>query len=73
MQVKRKVLVLTFVDGLGKNVSLTINEPVNDADGADVSTIMDKIVATKAFGAASLVTKKVEAKYVVQQEEALTL
>lgn len=73
MEIKRKVLVLTFVDGLGKNVNLTINEPKIGMDDMDVSMIMDEIIDSKAFGASSLVTAKSEAKFVVQQEETLSI
>ena len=73
MEIKRRVLVLTFVNGLGKNVNLTINDPADGMDDADVSKVMDQIIAASALGEDSLVATKSEAKYVVQQEESIEL
>lgn len=72
-QVTRRNLVLTFTNTVGKEVNLTVNEPAEDMEGEALSSIMDEIIASAAFGAQSLVANKKEAKYVVQEEEELVL
>lgn len=73
MVITRKVLQLTFSNSVGKNLTLTINEPAESLDGEMVGAAMDEIIASSAFGEESLAINKVDAKYVIQQEEAITL
>ena len=73
MAITKKTLVLTFTNGLGKNVNLTINDPASGLDDATVAGAMDDIIASSALGAGSLVTNKAEAKYVTQQVDEIKL
>lgn len=73
MKITKKTLVLGFTNGLGKGVNLTINDPIEGLEGAAVASAMDEIIASGAFGEDSLVSKKVEAKYVIQQVDEIAL
>ena len=73
MEITKKTLVLVFTNGFGKNVSLTINNPIEGLDGATVSSVMDEIVAASALGEESIVANKLEAKYVIQQVDEIEL
>lgn len=73
MEITKKTLVLGFTNGLGKNVSLTINDPAEGLEGSVVSGVMDEIIASGAFGEESVVTSKAEAKYVIQQVDEIAL
>lgn len=73
MEITKKTLVLGFVNGLGKEVNLTINAPAENLTGEIVSDAMDEIVASGAFGEESVVTNKVDAKYVIQQVDEIEL
>ena len=73
MEITKRTLVLTFVNGLGKNVNLTINDPADGLEDATVASVMDQIVAASALGEDSLVATKSEAKYVIQQVEEIEL
>ena len=44
MEITKRVLVLIFTNGLGKNVSLTINDPAEDLEDEEISRAMDEIV-----------------------------
>lgn len=43
------VLVMYFVDGAGKKVSISVAEPKIDLTSAEVGTAMDGIIANNAF------------------------
>lgn len=73
MEITKKTLVLIFTNGLGKNVSLTINDPAEGLEDATVSSVMDEIVAASALGEESIVANKLEAKYVIQQVDEVEL
>ncbi|MBQ1275490.1 MAG: DUF2922 domain-containing protein [Cellulosilyticum sp.] len=73
MEITKRVLVLIFTNGLGKNVSLTINDPAEGLEDATVSSVMDEIVAASALGEESIVANKLEAKYVIQQVDEVEL
>ena len=73
MEITKKTLVLGFTNALGKNVSLTINDPAEGLTGSTVKEAMDAIIASNALGADSLVANKVDAKYVIQQVDELEL
>ena len=73
MEITKRVLVLIFTNGLGKNVSLTINDPAEGLEDATVSSVMDEIVAASALGEESIVANKLEAKYVIQQVDEIEL
>lgn len=73
MEITKKTLVLIFTNGLGKNVSLTINDPAEGLEDATVSSVMDEIVAASALGEESIVANKLEAKYVIQQVDEIEL
>ena len=73
MEITKKTLVLGFTNTLGKNVSLTINDPAEGLEGEVVSSIMDEIISAAALGTESLVANKVDAKYVIQQIDEIEL
>lgn len=73
MEMTKKILVLGFTNGTGKSVSLTINDPAEGLVGEVVSSVMDEIIASGAFGEESIVANKVEAKYVIQQVDQIEL
>ena len=72
-EITKRNLVLTFSTATGKAVALTINSPNEALTDAEISQAMDAIIATNAFGEEELVNDKEEAKYVIQQVEAITL
>ena len=72
-EIKKKNLVLTFGTGAGGEVKLTINAPSEDLTSETISAAMDAIIASKALGEEQLVSVKTEAKYVIQQVEAINL
>ena len=73
MEITKKTLVLIFTNGLGKNVSLTINDPAEDLEDEEISRAMDEIVDASALGEESIVANRLEAKYVIQQVDEITL
>lgn len=73
MEITKRALVLIFTNGLGKNVSLTINDPAEDLEDEEISRAMDEIVAASALGEESIVANKLEAKYVIQQVDEVEL
>ena len=73
MEITKRVLVLIFTNGLGKNVSLTINDPAEDLEDEEISRAMDEIVDASALGEESIVANKLEAKYVIQQVDEIEL
>ena len=73
MDFTKRVLVLIFTNGLGKNVSLTINDPAEDLEDEEISRAMDEIVDASALGEESIVANRLEAKYVIQQVDEITL
>ncbi len=73
MEITKKTLVLGFTNGLGKNVNLTINDPADGLEGDVVTSVMDEIIASGAFGEDSVVANKVDAKYVIQQVDEIEL
>lgn len=73
MEITKRVLVLIFTNGLGKNVSLTINDPAEDLEDEEISRAMDEIVDASALGEESIVANKLEAKYVIQQVDEVEL
>lgn len=72
-EVTKKNLVLTFGTSIGGEVKLTINAPSDDLTSEEISAAMDAIIAAKALGEEVLVSTKTEAKYVIQQVEAIEL
>ena len=72
-EITKKNLVLTFGSSDGKEVKLTITKPKEGLTGSEINTAMTDIIAANALGEDDLVSKKVDAKYVVQQTEAITL
>lgn len=71
--ITRRVLVLNFTNTIGKTVSLTVTSPIEGASSEIVSSVMDEIIATGAYGDENIVANKVDAKYVIQQEEPIEL
>lgn len=72
-EITRKNLVVTFINGLGKEVNLTITKPIDDLGSEVISNIMEEIIASSALGEDALVATKKEAKYVIQEEEELEI
>ena len=73
MEITKKTLVLIFTNGLGKNVSLTINDPAEDLEDEEISRAMDEIVDASDLGEESIVANKLEDKYVIQQVDEVEL
>lgn len=72
-EITKKNLVLGFTTPAGKEVSLTIKEPAEGLESAQVSAVMDEIIATNAFGDTETVSAKESAKYVIQEIEQISL
>ena len=72
-EITKKNLVLTFGTALGGEEKITINTPNEALTSEAISSAMDAIIASKAFGEEQLVSTKTEAKYVIQQVEAIEL
>lgn len=74
-EVTRRALALVFTNGLGKDVTITISDPapVDSIDDTFISAKMDAIISSQALGSDSLVQTKKEAKFIIQEEEELTL
>lgn len=71
--ITKKNLVLTFGLQSGKETSITITAPKEGLTAGEISGAMTSIVNTGAYGDEDLATSKVEAKYVIQQEEQIVL
>lgn len=69
----KKVLQLTFLNGEGKEVKITINNPVEDLTGAEIGPAMDAVIAANAVGESSLLATKSAAQYVITSSEAIVL
>ena len=75
MEVKRKTLVLSFVSAIGEVLNVTINKPNDELEASEIAAAMDQMVASQALGCDSSqrpIDKKA-AKYVVQQQEEISL
>lgn len=72
-EITKRNLVLTFGTKDGKELNLTITKPREDLADGEISAAMTEIIAANTLGADSLVTTKVEANYVIQQKEAVSL
>lgn len=74
-EITRRALALVFTNSLGKDVTLTISDPApaDSIDDAFISAKMDAIISTQALGSDSLVKTKKEAKFIIQEEEELSL
>lgn len=72
-EITKRNLVLTFGTKDGKELNLTITKPREDLADGEISAAMTEIIAANALGGDSLVTTKVEANYVIQQKEAVSL
>ena len=72
-EITKRNLLLTFGTATGAKVTLTINSPNPDLSGPEISAAMDQIINTNAYGEEELVKSKQEAKYVIQQTEAIEL
>ncbi len=72
-EIKKKNLVLSFNTISGATVKMTINTPSESLTAEEISKAMDEIIAAEAFGEEQVAHTKEEAKYVIQEEEAITL
>ena len=72
-EISRKVLQLEFKDARNKSLKLTINKPAEGLTGETVRTVMDTIIASNAYGEVAKAVSIVGAKFIVQEETALTL
>ena len=72
-EITRKVLSLTFTNDFGKNLTLTINDPIDNAEGSVVTSVMDEIIAAGCFGVESVAANKVSAQYIIQQKDEIEL
>lgn len=72
-EITKKNLVLSFATAAGATLKLTINTPNEELTSENISTAMDAIIASQAFGEEQLATSKEEAKYVIQEVEAVQL
>lgn len=72
-EITKKNLVLTFSTPSGAEEKLTINSPKENLTSRQINTAMDAIIQSKALGEAGLISSKAEAKYVIQQVEAIEI
>lgn len=74
-EITRRALALVFTNSLGKDVTLTISDPApaDSIDDSFISSKMDAIINSQALGSDSLVKTKKEAKFIIQEEEELSL
>ena len=72
-EITKKNLVLGFKTTAGKEMKLTIKEPAEELASSTISSVMDEIIATNALGEETQVSTKEGAKYIIQQEESITL
>ena len=72
-EITKKSLVLTFGTVGSKEVNLTIASPSETLEAGQIASAMNSIVATGAYGDGDSVDKKLAAKYVMQQVEAVEL
>ena len=72
-EITKRNLLLSFGTTGGKTVNLTVNTPNPALEDAEVVSAMDAIIAAGALGSEEVVSTKVEAKYVVQEEESIAL
>lgn len=73
MEIVKKNLIITFMTGAGKEMSLAITNPKADLTPATVKASMTGIVTSNSLGAGSPVVGIQGAKYVIQQEDKLDL
>lgn len=72
-EITRRNLVLSFATTAGKKMNLIIKEPAEGLEPVTVSAAMDEIIASGALGSDGTAASKEEAKYVIQEEEEITL
>ena len=72
-EIKKKNLVLVFSTPAGGEVKLTINSPKEGLTTQQVNVAMDAIINAKALGEAQIVSSKAEAKYIIQEVEAIEI
>ncbi len=72
-EIKKKNLVLVFSTPAGGEVKLTINSPKEGLTTQQVNVAMDAIINAKALGEAQIVSSKAEAKYIIQEVEAIEM
>ena len=72
-EITKKSLVLSFGTQAGKEVSLTIAKPKTTLLANEIASAMDSIVAANAYGDGDMVSRKLGAKYVMQEVESVTL
>ncbi len=72
-EIKKKNLVLVFSTPAGGEVKLTINSPKEGLTTAQVNAAMNAIIDAKALGEAQIVSSKAEAKYIIQEVEAIEM
>lgn len=72
-EITKKNLVLTFATASGATLKLTVNTPNETLTSQNISDAMDAIIASNAFGEEQLAATKEEAKYVIQEVEAVEL
>lgn len=69
----KRNLVLIFKTAGDKEVKLTINAPKTDLEDSVIAAAMDEIITSNAYGHEEVVATKDSAKYVIQQEQAISL
>lgn len=72
-EIKKKNLVLTFGTPAGGEEKLTINSPKENLTSETINAAMDAIIDSKALGENQVVSTKAEAKYVIQEVEAIEI
>lgn len=73
MEITKRNLVLTFGTPIQTEVNVVVKNPNTTLTPTQIKTAMDAIIASNAIGEASVVDSIVEAKYVIQQEDMVTL
>lgn len=73
MEITKRSLVLVFGTPAGKEETITITNPGESLEGAQIKAVMDTVLATGAVGEKSAVDSIVGAKYVIQQVDEVDL
>lgn len=73
MRMTKRNLVLTFATPLEVDMDLRINNPSDTLNGTTIKAAMDAIVASNALGDVVRPNAAKSAKYVIQQEQDVTL
>ncbi len=73
MAAESRILRLTFLTSQGRRSSLSIRDPIEEPEAADIQTLMEKIIAEDVFDTNSgSLAEKVEAVMVTTATEVIS-